>query len=115
MVRVAADLGLSDKEIVEFQSLLENPEALLGIKTQVRAIENKNDQEMRHWYNYLENKERLLNIPKKAFSTNINSMHYQLLYDQYYNELLNIYEGTVYKNIDFENYIIESYLRRRNK
>lgn len=88
---------------------------MVGFKRQITPIENKTDADTRKFFNHLESKEGLTNSPKKMYSTNVNSVSHNVLYNQYYQELLEIYEGTAFKNPEFEAYIIETYLRRKDK
>ena len=94
---------------------MDNPEAVLGIKPDTAAIESDKTKETRKLFDYLESKEKLNSVPRKTFSVQTNSVRNQILYDQYYTELLNQYEGTNYKTKEFESYIIETYLRRKEK
>ena len=94
---------------------MENPEKVLNIASPSKLLENKQDSAARNFYKSLESIEELGNVPKRSFSNQTESLKYQLLYSKYYQELVDQYEGKQYSTQEFESYIIEAYLRRKNK
>ena len=115
MSRVATDVGLPDSEVSQLQQLLENPQQYLGDTSATAALYSGEDASNKNFYKYLNTKENLTVVPKKAFSTSSSSLSNNILYSQFYNELVEEYEGAKYNNPEFETYIIESYLRRKEK
>lgn len=113
MARIAASSGLSETEIHKFEEILQNPTKHFGMYKNPAALENETD--LKKSYQGQEIKEGLNAVPRKTFSTQNHSLQYNALYEQYYNELTEIYEGHTFKNPTFEAYIIETFLRRKEK
>lgn len=115
MSRVAADIGLPDTEIAQFEKILADPQRQLGTGLNNQALLPNNESKSRDFYRHLVDKEGTSTVPKKAFSTSTGSLTNSVLYSQYYNELVEAYDGARYNSPEFENYIIESFLRRKEK
>lgn len=93
--------------------MLENPQSLLTFNS------DKYDTQKNNLFTNNRKSHRLsegtTNVPHKAFSVAQGSSNYQHLYNEYYQEILQLYEGLTYKTPEFESIIIESYLRRKIK
>jgi len=96
------------------EELVKNPQNILEKRS--HAFNNQ-DGHVSDGKLYASNKgNNILNsVPHKSFSMQNGSTDYKQLYNQYYREINELYEGNTFKTPDFESYVIESYLRRKQK
>lgn len=89
-------------------------------KNQLTEGVNKNRLEKtRNWFNYLESKSNnnLLKTPSNFFSNTEKRSQREVAiqYEEYFKELEDIYTGRQFNDFNFENEIIQQYIRWNQK